>query len=460
MELAPSVEARIEAIRSDATHGASWLSRQALAAVALAAEAPADGPESLMTAIRAALDSAAAARPEMIPIRYWVERLRRAVDDLSGTTSESTALKLAVVAKANDLIAESEETNRRAAANAIVRLAPDSTIFTASYSQTVVDSISQAGKAGKLNRVLIAESIDPSGHVYGRLLAAAVGDTVPRVDVVPDAEISRYAGDVDRIWLGVDTVLPDGSLLNGTPSLALARAAHAAGKPVELIGESAKIDFPGFDVQSQPTPLPSGPAGMERVPSDLIDLMIAEDGPIYWPLTPYANLSAAELTARLAERLLARGEKVGVVESGAGGRIGDLLTDRPGSSGWFAGSLTAYSNASKVDLASVPADVIATFGAVSSQTAVAFAKAAVARFAAAWGVGETGIAGPQVGRRSAKGAGLVHLAVAGPNGLLATRDLRTHHDDRAANKQDFALAALRLLADTIERVARAQEQVK
>jgi PncC family amidohydrolase len=456
VELPRDVDARIAAIRTDDTHGASWLSRQALAAVALAAETPTDRAETLLTVIHAAINSAASARPEMIPIRYWVERLRGAVDAASETIRDSAALRQTIVAKTNELIGDSEDTNQRAAAHAVARLAPNSSIFTASYSQTVADSLLRAASGGKLSRVVIAESVDPSGHVYGRLLAAALGDSVPQVEVVPDAQIARYAGDVNRVWLGVDTILPDGSLLNGTPSLALARAAHAAGTPVELIGESAKIDFPGFDLPSQSTTLPTGPAGMERVPSELIDLMIAEDGPIYWPLTPLGNASAAELTARLATLLVARGEKVGVVESGAGGRIGDLLTDRPGSSAWFSGSLIAYSNASKVDLAAVPADIISRFGAVSSGAAMAFAEAAAARFASAWGLGETGIAGPQTGRRSVKSAGLVHLAVTGPHGSRAIRDLITHHDDRAANKQDFALAALRLLTETIERADRGE----
>src|SRR5207253_10232467 len=110
--------------------------------------------------------------------------------------------------------------------------------------------------------VVIAESVDPGGNVYGRLLAGALGDSVPVVEVVPDAQIALYAGEVDRVWLGVDSILADGSLLNGTPSLALARAAHAAGITVELIGESAKIDFPGFDESPRSTIMPTGPAGM------------------------------------------------------------------------------------------------------------------------------------------------------------------------------------------------------
>jgi nicotinamide mononucleotide (NMN) deamidase PncC len=67
-------------------------------------------------------------------------------------------------------------------------------------------------------------------------------------------------------------------------------------------------------------------------------------------------------------------------------------------------------------------------------------------FGAAWGIGETGIAGPQTGRRSLKPAGLAYLAVQGPTGRERIAEVQTGHDRRVENKQSFALAALRLLA--------------
>ena len=142
----------------------------------------------------------------------------------------------------------------------------------------------------------------------------------------------------------------------------------------------------------------------------------------------------------------ARGELVGVVETAAGGRIGDLLTDRAGASAWFAGGAVAYSNESKHRLANLTPEDVARVGAVSPEMARWLAEAAGATFGAAWGIGETGIAGPQTGRRSAKPAGLAHLAIHGPTGRERIAEVQTGDDRRIENKQAFALAALRLLA--------------
>lgn len=159
-----------------------------------------------------------------------------------------------------------------------------------------------------------------------------------------------------------------------------------------------------------------------------------------------ADLSPEELVARIAEQLGARSEFVAVMETAAGGRVADLLTDRAGSSGWFAGGAIAYSNESKRRLADLTPDDVARVGAVSQEMARWLASGARVTFGAAWGLGETGIAGPQIGRRSRKPAGLAYLAIHSPTGRERVAEVQTGHDRRMENKQAFALAALRLLA--------------
>lgn len=161
------------------------------------------------------------------------------------------------------------------------------------------------------------------------------------------------------------------------------------------------------------------------------------------------HVEAAEAAARLAEQLIARGEKVAVVESAAGGRLCDVLSDRPGSSAWLAGGVLAYSNESKRDLVGVPAQTLADAGTVSADVALALAEGARRLFGTAWGIGETGISGPQTGRRSRKPSGLAYVAVVGPDGIARVDEIQTALDDREANKQAFAEAALRLLGRTL-----------
>ena len=158
---------------------------------------------------------------------------------------------------------------------------------------------------------------------------------------------------------------------------------------------------------------------------------------------------AAEVAVGVAEALVARGETLAVAESATGGLILSLLTDVPGASVWLRGGLIPYTNEAKRDLLGVPAQTLALHGAVSAQTALAMARAAARLFGATWAVGETGIAGPQTGRRSAKPAGLTYIAVVGArDGRLVERVeqvLLSRPGDRASVKRAFADAALALL---------------
>ena len=109
--------------------------------------------------------------------------------------------------------------------------------------------------------------------------------------------------------------------------------------------------------------------------------------------------------------LKAKGQTVATAESCTGGLVAQRITDVAGSSGVFPGGVVAYSNAAKSDLVAVPAETIASVGAVSAEVAQALAEGARQRFGATYGIGITGIAGPDGGTPE-KPVGLVYLAVA------------------------------------------------
>jgi nicotinamide-nucleotide amidase len=135
---------------------------------------------------------------------------------------------------------------------------------------------------------------------------------------------------------------------------------------------------------------------------------------------------------------------VAVAESCTGGLMAARLTDRAGSSAYVLGGVVVYSNEAKVTQAGVPAALISEFGAVSPQVARALAAGAAARFAAACGIGITGIAGPGGGTPE-KPVGTVCVCVAGPGGDEAIE--RTLHipGDRAAVRDRTTTAAMHLL---------------
>jgi nicotinamide-nucleotide amidase len=94
---------------------------------------------------------------------------------------------------------------------------------------------------------------------------------------------------------------------------------------------------------------------------------------------------------------LLQGRRLAIGESCTGGLLAARVTERPGSSEYFAGSVVAYSNEAKTELLGVPPEVIERHGSVSEPVAEALAAGARERFGADVAIGLTGIAGPDGG---------------------------------------------------------------
>jgi nicotinamide-nucleotide amidase len=94
---------------------------------------------------------------------------------------------------------------------------------------------------------------------------------------------------------------------------------------------------------------------------------------------------------------LLQGRRLGLAESCSGGLLAARITDLPGASTYFAGSVVAYSNEAKAELLGVDPELIEAHGAVSPEVAEAMSKGALERFDADVAVSITGIAGPDGG---------------------------------------------------------------
>ena len=115
------------------------------------------------------------------------------------------------------------------------------------------------------------------------------------------------------------------------------------------------------------------------------------------------------------QQLRQRGQTVAVAESCTGGGLGAALAAVPGASDVFLGGVIAYANGVKQGLLGVPAELLQAHGAVSDPVAQAMAEGARRVTGADWGLAITGVAGPG-GGSDEKPVGLVHLAIAGPDG--------------------------------------------
>jgi len=117
-----------------------------------------------------------------------------------------------------------------------------------------------------------------------------------------------------------------------------------------------------------------------------------------------------ELPAVVAALLLERGTTLAAAESCTGGLLSARLTDVPGASGFLERSFVTYSNRSKVEELGVDPGLIEREGAVSEEVAAAMAVGARRVAGTHFGVGITGVAGPDGGTAD-KPVGLVHLAI-------------------------------------------------
>jgi nicotinamide-nucleotide amidase len=120
---------------------------------------------------------------------------------------------------------------------------------------------------------------------------------------------------------------------------------------------------------------------------------------------------------------LLSGRSVAVAESCTGGLMAARLTERPGSSAYFPGGIVAYSDGAKTALVGVDPALIEAHGAVSAEVAEALALGAIDRFDAGFGIGITGIAGPDGGTEE-KPVGTVWFSIAQRDGDRITRSAR------------------------------------
>ena len=146
-----------------------------------------------------------------------------------------------------------------------------------------------------------------------------------------------------------------------------------------------------------------------------------------------------EITGELLRRA---GLTVAAAESCTGGLVAKRFTDVPGSSDYFIGGVTAYTNRVKTEVLAVPALLLASHGAVSSEVAAAMAQGVGNLLGSDCALSTTGIAGPGGGSDD-KPVGLVFIGSV-VRGSTEVERLRLF-GRRDQIRERAALAALDLL---------------
>ena len=153
------------------------------------------------------------------------------------------------------------------------------------------------------------------------------------------------------------------------------------------------------------------------------------------------------LEIRVGKLLHERKLKLALAESCTGGLVGHRITDIPGSSEYFLGSVVAYAYQAKVALLGVSWDTLNSRGAVSRETVLEMARGARQVLSTDIAVSVSGIAGPG-GGTAEKPVGTTWIGMVTGDGEWAK--LFHFSGARAQVKDAAAGAALQFLLDYLE----------
>jgi len=140
---------------------------------------------------------------------------------------------------------------------------------------------------------------------------------------------------------------------------------------------------------------------------------------------------------------------VGFAESCTGGKLSAKVTENPGVSDIFMGSVVCYANSAKEDILGVLRESIEKEGAVSETVALQMAKGAQKVLRTNWAAAITGIAGPDGGTKT-KPVGTVCFGIVGPGVEYTVKKLFT--GSRVQIQEQSAEQAVELLNKHLERI--------
>ncbi|HEX2127652.1 MAG TPA: competence/damage-inducible protein A [Solirubrobacterales bacterium] len=260
-----------------------------------------------------------------------------------------------------------------------------------------------------------AETIDPAGTAPGLVVRVPDGPTVivlpgpPReLQAMWDAALATQGA---RAVLDRTEDYENATVrLFGIPESEIAKSLREIGEEVDLspleITTCLRRGELEIEIRHRP--------GAEAQRQALVDGFVERHGNYVF------SLDGSTIDEQLAELL--RGHRLAVAESCTAGLLAARITDRPGSSDYFAGGVVSYSDAAKRDLLGVDPALIAAQGAVSPEVARAMAAGALDRFDADIACAITGIAGPGGGTKD-KPVGLVCWCALDADGHELARDV-------------------------------------
>ncbi len=268
---------KIEEIRLDRRRGARELAKEALLALKFAIEtSKEETAEDFLRGLNEVGRRLFAARPNMSPIQNLIARaiyeVNKGWKEKGGERACISSFKEFASSKIDELLIESELAVRKVSKYGASLIEDFNVIMTCSYSSTLLETFIWAKRDGKNFRVLVAES-SVCGRSYGQLMAKKLEAKGIQVEIFPDNAIIASAKRANKIFVGADSILFDGSLINGTPTYRLAQASKRLNLPFYVLCETTK-----FNVLSYLREKPELEEGFDIVSSELITAIVTEQG--------------------------------------------------------------------------------------------------------------------------------------------------------------------------------------
>jgi len=287
------------------------------ALAAVVSESPAVSVDSLTAELEANLDALLDVMPAYAPPLNVMHRVFAEVERGQYARLPLAELKSKIAQTASDYQSWSSQARQELAGNALPLIAPGSTVFTFTLSETVLSVLREAHRRGGRFRVLVTES-RPNND--GRVTARSLCDEGIEVGLGIDASVGELLAQSDLMLVGAEAVLSDGSALCKVGTYPAALAARRLSVPVFVLVDTMKLHVGSLFGEAlrldpiQPTSLPEATAAealavsghlFDRTPAALITALITEKGIIHpsqagtWMLgMPFSQTVAGKLRRR------------------------------------------------------------------------------------------------------------------------------------------------------------------
>lgn len=267
-------EGSVNELAQDRVHGASYLGRKSIEVLAQVAKASAAG--STAELFRELLSFALKlrrAQPSMATIRNLTGRILHKIAAARADSTSQNQFRGKVAYLAEKALADAIAAAEDASRNSVALLPNDGRVLTHSYSSIVIRALELAAKSKHRLTVYVTES---SPGLEGKRLANDLINLGIPVRLIADSAVSSVIADIDFMFVGADSVLADGSVVNKIGTSGIAKAANERGISCYVVCETAKFSTQNFLGER----VKISQALFDVTPSKYISAIVTEEGPI------------------------------------------------------------------------------------------------------------------------------------------------------------------------------------